>query len=259
MARTFFGRWLHSVSAFLLGDTLVDSGCPATALELARWSEGRGIRRIVHTHHHEDHSGGALELVRRLGVEVFAPPRTVPILADFYRLPGYRRLVWGQPRGVRSTPYLDDVEIGEYRFRAVPTPGHAWDHCCLFQPEHRWIFSGDLYIHPRPTHLRRSEDAGVILTSLRRILDLEPRLMICSHAGFVENACEYLEQRIRSWELLRREASSLAARGVGTRGISRRLLGAEQTMTLLSGGDFSKTNLIRSLLRSGPEERRALV
>ncbi len=259
MARTVFGRWLHSVSAYVLGDTLVDSGCPATARELATWCEGRGVRKVVHTHHHEDHSGGDFELVRRFGVEVIAPPQTVPILADFYDLPWYRRMVWGRARSVRSRPFRGEVEIGRYRFNPVPTPGHATDHCCLFQPEHRWLFSGDLFIHPRVTHLRRSEDTGGILRSLRKILDLEPKLLICSHAGFVENACESLERRIRFWEDLGRQASSMEALGFGARRISRRLLGAEGAMTLISGGDFSKTNLIRALLRSGREERRALV
>jgi glyoxylase-like metal-dependent hydrolase (beta-lactamase superfamily II) len=259
MARSFFGRWLHSVSAYRLGDTLVDSGCPATARQLADWCGGRGIRRVVHTHHHEDHVGGDLELLNRVGVEILAPPRTVPVLADFYELPWYRRLVWGRAHSVRATPFDGEVEIGGVRFTVVPTPGHASDHCCFFQPERRWLFGGDLYIHPRVTHLRRSEDAHRILDSLRAVLALEPRLLICSHAGFVENACERLQERIAFWEDLGRRAASMIGDGLGVRRISRRLLGAEGTMTLISGGDFSKVNLIRALLRSVGESSRALV
>lgn len=259
MARSLFGRWLHTVSAFLLGETLVDSGCPYTASELAAWCEGRGLRRVVHTHHHEDHSGGDAELARRFGVEVLAPPRTVPILAEFYRLPWYRRLVWGQPRAARAKPLGDEVEIGGYRFVTVPTPGHAADHYCLFQPDYGWLFSGDLFVHPRVTHLRRSEDTGMILDSLRTIRDLEPQLLICSHAGFVENAVGALDRRMEFWQELGRRASSMADRGASVGTIRRRLLGAEGMMSLMSGGDFSKSNLIRALLRSYREENRAFV
>jgi glyoxylase-like metal-dependent hydrolase (beta-lactamase superfamily II) len=259
MVPGLLGRWLHSVSAYQLGDTLVDSGCPATARELAAWCEGRGIRRVVHTHHHEDHIGGDLELVRRQGVEVLAPPRTVPVLAAFYDLPWYRRLVWGRAHSVRARPFGERVEIGGHDFRVLPTPGHCSDHCCFFQPELGWLFSGDLYIHPRVTYLRCSEDARTILQSLRAVLALEPQLLICSHAGFVENACERLEQRIAYWEDLGRRAASLADRGVGVGRISRRLLGAEGVMTLISGGDFSKVNLIRALLRSSERNSSALV
>jgi hypothetical protein len=47
--------------------------------------------------------------------------------------------------------------------------------------------------------------------------------------------------------------------GVGVARISRRLLGAEGAMTLISGGDFSKVNLIRALLRSTEGSSHALV
>jgi glyoxylase-like metal-dependent hydrolase (beta-lactamase superfamily II) len=248
MARSFGGRTLHSVSAYLLGDTLVDSGSPATADELADWCSRRGVRRVVHTHHHEDHTGGDAVLVERLGLEIWAPASTVPILGSFYRLPWYRRLVWGQPRSATARPYGEVVTIGGSSFRAIPTPGHAADHHCLFDPQRRWLFSGDLFISTRVTHVRRSEDAATILSSLRRLQALDPALVICSHAGIVANARGAIERRIAFWEELGGQAASLAANGVALRTIRRRLLGSEGAMMLLSCGDFSKTNLIRSLL-----------
>ena len=259
MARGFGGRTLHSVSAYLVGDTLVDSGCPATADELAEWCRRQGVRRIVHTHHHEDHTGGDAVLVERLGVEVWAPPRTVPILSNFYRLPWYRALVWGRAHSVVARPFGDDVRVGPFMLQAIPTPGHAADHVCLFEPEHRWLFTGDLFIHAHVTHLRRSEDAATITESLQQMLALEPVLVICSHAGFVERACEALEERIEHWRRLAAEASALAAEGQPLRVIRRRLLGREGAMMLLSGGDFSKANLIRSLLAGTGGGSRALV
>jgi len=248
MPRTYLGYTLHGVSAYLFEDTLVDSGCPATARQLADWCDGRGIQRVVHTHHHEDHSGGDFELVRRFGVEVLAPPRTVPILQRYYRLPRYRAVVWGQPRDVDATPIGDRVDIGSHSFEVIPTPGHAADHVCLFEPFEGWLFSGDLFISPRVRYIRVSEDAGTILESLRRMLQFEPRLLLCSHAGFVDNACDALEQRIEDWERLADRAAAMADLGASAGAISRRLLGREGLMMMISGGDFSKTNLIRSLL-----------
>ena len=259
MARSFGGRSLHSVSAYLLGDTLVDSGCPATADELADWCRHRGVRRVVHTHHHEDHTGGDATLVARLGLEIRAPADTVPILGRFYRLPWYRRLVWGQPQSAAARPFGDVVQVGDAAFQAIPTPGHAADHRCLYDPQRRWLFSGDLYISPRVTHVRRSEDAATILTSLRRLLELDPVLMICSHAGFVADARGALARRIAFWEELAAKAASLAAAGCSSRAIRRRLLGREGAMKLLSCGDFSKANLIRSLLAMAGGGARALV
>jgi glyoxylase-like metal-dependent hydrolase (beta-lactamase superfamily II) len=260
MARGFFGRSLHSVSAYQVGDTLVDSGCAAAANELADWCQGRNILRVVHTHHHEDHTGGDAELVRRFGVEVLAPARTTPILERFYTLPRYRALVWGQPKSVVARPYGDNVEIGGHPFETIPTTGHALDHNCLFDPTRGWLFSGDLFVHRRVTHLRRSEDPGGILDSLRKIAALNPKLMICSHAGVIDrDPVAAIEDRIRFWEQLASEAREMESAGASIPTISRRLLGAEGWMSRLSGGDFSKINLIRGLLRSGTENFSAFV
>lgn len=250
MARSVAGRPLHTVSAFLLGDTLVDSGCPVTARKLARWSEAHGVRRVVHTHHHEDHCGGDAELRRRLDVEILAGPRTVPILAAFYRLPWYRRLVWGRPSDVAARVMASEVEIGGRLFRVVPTPGHCHDHVCLFDPGRRWLFSGDLYIHPQVRYLRSVEDAWLTLESLERLRRLEPDVLLCSHAGVVVDGTAALGRRIAAWRELAEAAAELAAAGCSVAAISRRLLGPEGLMTLLSLGDFSKRNLVRALLET---------
>ncbi len=242
------GREVYGVSAFLLGDTLVDSGFARWAAKLVPWARERGVRRVVHTHHHEDHVGGSAALRRELGVQVAAPPAAVALLADYYRLPFYRALVWGQPEEVEAKPLGAEVEVGGRRFQVIPTPGHAPDHVCLFQPEEGWLFTGDLYLSARSQYLRAVEDAGVILESLRRAAELEPRLVICSHAGFVERGAEALRSKIRYWEELGERAEALYRSGLGLRAISRRLLGAEGFMTWISGGAFAKYHLVASLL-----------
>lgn len=238
----------YAVSAFALGDTLVDSGCPGGARELLRWARERGIRRVVHTHHHEDHVGGSAILARSLEVQVLAPPASVGLLACYYRLPLYRRLVWGQPENVKAEPMGGEVEIGGRTFRVIPTPGHAPDHVCLFEPDEGWLFSGDLYLSARSRYLRAVEDAGRILESLRRVAALEPELVICSHAGFVERGAAALRRKIAYWEELADRAVELARRGMGLGAMTRRLLGREGFMTWISGGAFAKRHLVASLL-----------
>ena len=248
MTATLAGRPVHHVSAYLLGDTLIDSGAPRAAPMLLDWARSREIRRIVHTHHHEDHTGGDALLAGKLGVRIEAPPRTVPILEHFYRLPLYRRLVWGQPRNVSARPLGSRVEIGGYPFEVIPTPGHSADHIALFQPDERWLFTGDLYIAPRVLYLRPVEDACEEMASLRRLIRLHPRLLICSHSGFIPEGTAALEARLTHWERLMAKAHELAQRGVSVRRIRRMLGGREGLMRLLSAGNFSKINLIRSLL-----------
>ncbi|MEW6336008.1 MAG: MBL fold metallo-hydrolase [Acidobacteriota bacterium] len=248
LARTLLGRSLYAVSAFALGDTLIDSGCPATSRELLGWARGRGIRRVVNTHYHEDHSGGDALLARELGAEILAPADTVPRLAAFYRLPLYRRLTWGQPTNVAACPLADVVAVGPYRFEVIPTPGHSPDHVCLFDRDRGLLFSGDLYISARARYLRRGEDAWTIIASLRRVRALEPRVVICSHAGFLERPLAALDAKIAYWENLAERARALVDNGLAPPDVAARLLGPEGFLTAFSGGDFSKRNLVLSLL-----------
>jgi ribonuclease/clavin/mitogillin len=249
LARTFFGRPLYTVEAYLVDGLLIDAGCPATASELVAWCRGRGIVQVVNTHHHEDHAGGDDALQRALGLPIAASPEALPILADFPRLQLYRRLLWGQPGNVVVEPLGDVVEIRHHRFEVIPTPGHCPDHVCFFERERGWLFSGDLFIHERVRYLRGDEDALDILESLRRVLALRPRLLVCSHAGFIQDACGAIERKIAYWERLAERARALCHEGLSLREVTDRLLGPEGMMARLTHRHFTKVNLIRSLLQ----------
>ena len=265
MAKTLFGRPAHEVSAYRVGDLLVDTGPPPTAGRLVAWcrdaAEYRPIARVVLTHHHEDHVGGAAALREQLGLPVLAPASAVPILAEGLRMPLYRRVVWGSPRRVRPEPLESEVvarvEGEDLRFQVIPTPGHAFTHVCLWEPRRRWLVSGDLYVHPRVKYLRRIEDVWVHVESLRRVHALGPEVLICAHAGLVRDACAAIERKIAWWEGLAEEARALRDRGWPVRRITRRLLGREGFLFYASFGDFSKRNLVRELL-AGPGGRRRL-
>ena len=249
MARTFAGRALYAVWAYLIDGVLFDTGPPATAPELVRWLRPRPPRLVVNTHYHEDHSGADAALQRAFGVSVLAPPASLARLARFYRLPFYRALAWGRPHDVRVEPLPAVLETGDHRYEVVPTPGHAPDHVCLLDRARGWVLAGDLFIHERVTHTREVEDVWQHIASLRRVLALEPRLLLCSHAGLVHDPQRALRAKLAFWEGLGERARALAEQGVPLDAIRTRLLGREGWMTWLSRGEFSKANMIRALLR----------
>ncbi|HVG07121.1 MAG TPA: MBL fold metallo-hydrolase [Thermoanaerobaculia bacterium] len=249
MARTLFGRPLYEVSAYACSGLLIDSGPPTAAGQLVDWCrEHPEIRRVVLTHHHEDHVGGAAALQEKLKLPVHAPAPAVPILAEGLRMPLYRKAIWTTPRRFRAEPLGDWIEGDGCRLRVIPTPGHAMTHVCLFDEERRWLFSGDLYVHEKVRYLRRIEDAREHIASLRRVLELKPEILICDHAGILEHAPERLARKIRFWEDLAGQARELREQGHTTDDIALRLLGRDGFLSWASFGDFSHRNLIESLL-----------
>jgi glyoxylase-like metal-dependent hydrolase (beta-lactamase superfamily II) len=255
LERTILGR-PFTVEVYLVDGLLIDTGCPVTSSELVAWCRERAIRQVVNTHHHEDHVGGNRALQKTLGLPIAAPREALPILANAPRLPLYRRIVWGQPGRVMANPLGDIVETEHHRFEVLPAPGHCPDHVCLFERERGWLFSGDLFIHERVRYLRADEKAQDTLESLRRMLALRPRLLVCSHAGLVEDACGALKRRIAYWESLAEQARALRREGLLLREATDRLLGPKDMLFYLTWGQFSKLNLIRSLLEEGACENK---
>ncbi|MCP4513629.1 MAG: MBL fold metallo-hydrolase, partial [Delftia sp.] len=173
-------------TAYLVGDTLIDSGCAHTAPDLTRELEGTPLARIVNTHTHEDHIGGNGPLQgrstgsrrgQRNGLEILAHPLGLPILADprgTQPLHPYRRLMWGWPEPSQAQPLSDGalIETEHYSFEVIYTPGHSSDHVCLYEARQGWLFTGDLFVGGWDRALRADCDIWGIIASLQRIAAL---------------------------------------------------------------------------------------
>src|SRR5688500_2777867 len=99
MAPPVLGRPLCPAAADADAGLPIHRGPPPTARQLVGWCRAHPeIKRVVLTHHHEDHVGGAAALQKELGLPVSAPATAVAILAGGLRMPPYRKAVWGTPR-----------------------------------------------------------------------------------------------------------------------------------------------------------------
>ena len=73
----------------------------------------------------------------------------------------------------------------------------------------------------------------------------------CGLKGVVEDGGNALKEKIRGMEELRDRALELHQKGLSPREIRRRLLGLEDKMYTITGGHFSKQNVIDSILGKG--------
>ena len=137
---------------------VVDPG--GEAERIAELIEARGIciERILLTHGHLDHAGGAAALKERLeratgGSD--APPAPVPIEgpneADRFLLDSLaqqcRAYGIAGGRDVRPDRWLaegDRVRIADYAFEVFHCPGHTPGHVTFFSPQLRLLVGGDV-------------------------------------------------------------------------------------------------------------------
>jgi len=183
-----------SINSFALTDdaggvTLVDCGFRSAPRAIVAGLRAAGhhpgdVRRIVLTHAHTDHAGGAAEMAARTGapvavhegdvaaVEAGAHPPYDPSLRSgrvLTRLPG------GRFPPVRVDQRLADGQVLDGGLRVVATPGHTAGSICLLHEPTRTLIVGDTLFHrrrlrfcPRPicTDFRLNERAAQVLGEL---------------------------------------------------------------------------------------------
>jgi glyoxylase-like metal-dependent hydrolase (beta-lactamase superfamily II) len=132
------------------------------------------IRRLLLTHYHADHAGGAAEVRERLGCTVHASPLTAHTLEtadeEQISLPAAKAAGF-YPADVvfRACPCAGDLVEGETfavgRLRITPfdTPGHSDGHVSLLVEggERTYLLQGDLVFHGGTILLQNTHDCSI--------------------------------------------------------------------------------------------------
>jgi glyoxylase-like metal-dependent hydrolase (beta-lactamase superfamily II) len=122
--------------------------------------EPAAVGHVVITHAHLDHAGGAGTLMQRLpNARLHAHPSAAKHLVDPAKLEAGVRAVFGDeffdreygtlvPVPAERVVSLDDgdeVALGDRVLASVHTPGHAWHHLSVWEPETATLFAGDAF------------------------------------------------------------------------------------------------------------------
>ena len=196
------------IAAFTLEDCLVDCG-PSTVIDHLAAELGDDVpRRLLLTHIHLDHSGGAGQLVRRFpGLEVVVHERGARHLADPEKLvASASRLygddmerLWGEIVPVPEenlTVVSGGERLGDWRVEY--TPGHASHHVSYLHEPTGTAFAGDtagVRIPPGPL-MAPTPPPDIDLEAWPRSLDLiagwRPERIAVTHFGVWEDTEEHL-------------------------------------------------------------------
>jgi len=253
MARTLLGRGRYFTAAYHVDGLLVDSGCTRTVPELLKATRGTHIDTIVNTHSHEDHVSGNAAITQRDQCRVLAHPQAVPIIRD-PRLAGplhaYRKIMWGTPEPSHAEEIGETVETKGHRLEVLHTPGHSPDHVCLFDPERGWLFSGDLFIGGKDKGCRLSCNIRELLEQNRRIAELDVEWIFPGSGSVRRRPAAEIRSRIAYLEDTAGTIMELHRRGFGVSRIRKIVFPRRMMLEVLTLGDFSGENLVRSVISS---------
>jgi len=125
---------------------LIDPGGDVDSLLDEVSSRNLKLEKILLTHGHLDHAGGAAEIRRRTGVPIHGPHIDDKFLMDSLDLQGK---TMGIPGGEVTEPDFwhqdgDVIEVGSISLDVLLTPGHTPGHISLYSEPDSMIWVGDV-------------------------------------------------------------------------------------------------------------------
>ncbi len=110
---------------------------------------GVTLEKILLTHGHVDHAGGASELREQLSIPVIGPHMADAFWLDRVEEAGRMYGLHGV-HNVKPDHWLGDgdkVEFGEAALEVIHAPGHTPGHVVFYNPPARWAQVGDVLFH----------------------------------------------------------------------------------------------------------------
>ncbi len=177
--------------------------------------------KLFLTHCHSDHSGLSVKL-NEYGIVVLIESRELDIINDPFiwekefeslKILGFPEGILQKakenqvaykfrPRGkIKFYSFLKDKEkldLGNFVFQVIHTPGHTRGHLCLYDKKHKILFSGDHVLKDITPNVSQFYEDEVVLNSylesLNKIENLEVRLVLPGHRGYFLNLKERIEE-----------------------------------------------------------------
>jgi hydroxyacylglutathione hydrolase len=156
------------------------------------------IDKIILTHNHADHSGGAAELSNELGVDVYVHEADSKALIEGNgALTG--ALMFGFPQAKLDVKFIDDgntIDCGNVKFKILHTPGHSPGSISLFDAESKTLFCGDLVFMDGGVGRwdLPGGDYKTLVKSFEKVLELEIDNFYSGHGpSCIDEAQEYIK------------------------------------------------------------------
>ena len=268
-------------AAVLYDGVLIDPGSPRMRASLARHLRRlppKTVRALVATHHHEEHVGNLDWAADETGAPVVLGDATAHRVRAGLQLPWIRRWIIGQPEPLRGAiARLDRVlPTQSGRLEVLPAPGHCDDHVVLYDPAAKLLLAGDAFMGQYFATPNADVDSMRWIETLERLCALDVEILVEGHGhvrtlrrdipdapGVVirEDPRRALADKLAFLRWVREQVVSGLDEGLAVRMIEascfpwgrRRTWESfvgDELARLVSGGEFSRTELVRSFVRA---------
>ncbi len=239
------------------------------------------IHAVTATHHHEEHSGNLEWLASRAGAKLLLTPGIRERLGTL-RVPRMRRMVIGQPPPIKGCvkPLGERVATATGFLEAIPTPGHSDDHVCFYDPRFKLLFAGDSFMGGYFSSPNPDVDSLAWIETLERLIELGVEILVEGHGHIHTLSREIpdipdvvircapeveLRAKLDFFYWVRRQIEMGQREGMPPNAItatcfpwgrrwSWERFGADLAAQVLSGGEFSRAELVRSFQRRSDDE-----
>jgi len=164
---------------------VVDPGGDLERIRDAIAQSGASVEKIILTHGHIDHAGGAAELRDELGVPVEGPHEADDFLLQ--RLADQGKAYGFEDRAVTPDRWLhegDTVSVGDLTLDVLHCPGHSPGSVVLVSPTQRFALVGDVLFQGSVgrTDLPGGDGKALIRSIKDKLLPLgDDVAFICGH------------------------------------------------------------------------------
>jgi glyoxylase-like metal-dependent hydrolase (beta-lactamase superfamily II) len=262
----------------------IDPGSPKMRRSLARHlRQGKPkITKVIATHAHEEHVGNLNWLAEVTSAPLYVSEMTTRFLTPFKKLPRVRATIIGQPPNL-AQPYSllgETVDTDSGFLQVIPTPGHCDDHIVLYDPKEKVLLAGDAFMGSYFATPNPDVDSRKWLLSLERLMELDIEILVEGHghihtlradipdfSGVVirQDPKVAISQKLDYLRWLREQIEAGFQEGLPVRVIeascfpwgnrtSWESCATDECIRLLSLGHFSRTELVRSFVRTDGDQ-----
>lgn len=237
-----------NVYSFAVDGILIDTGAQSLAAQFQPFFHEIDVDKVVITHHHEDHTGGAAYIEKTFGWPIFIQNQSVQIAQQKAKYPLYRKLFWGKRAPFHASPLQETFTSRNAIWDVIATPGHAADHVALYNQETKQLFTGDLYVSPKTKVVLREESIPTIITSIQHVLTYDFEEVFCAHAGYVKDGRAALQKKLDYLVELSEKVQLLQQEGLTINEMNQQLFHKRYPITKFSGGEWDSKHIITSII-----------